>query len=206
MTLDFNTAEEQYDGPSTDFSPIPDGTIVDTVLTIKPGGAGPDGALTQSQRSDAQYLQCEFTVTSGEFERRKFWSNLTVAGGSLDDKGQSKAGNISKRTIRALLESCYAIEPKDMSEPAKAARTLSSYMDLNNLLAKVEVGIETYNDKDNNRLSRVVTPGMPEYKQPLGPDGTVKASAPAPSTQTETQPSPQQVTSDQSGGEKPAWA
>ena len=169
MTLDFNTAEEQYDGPSTDFSPIPDGTIVDAILTIKPGGAGPDGALTQSQRSDAQYLQCEFTVTTGEFERRKFWSNLTVAGGSLDDKGQSKAGNISKRTIRALLESCYAIEPKDMSEPAKAARTLSSYMDLNNLLAKVEVGIETYNDKDNNRLSRVVTPGMPEYKQPIGP-------------------------------------
>ena len=93
-------------------------------------------------------------MTSGEFERRKFWSNLTVAGGSLDDKGQSKAGNISKRTIRALLESCYAIEPKDMSEPAKAARTLSSYMDLNSLLAKVEVGIETYNDKDNNRLFR----------------------------------------------------
>ena len=79
-------------------------------------------------------------------------------------------------------------------------------MALNNLLATVEVGIETYNDKDNNRLSRVVTPGMPEYKQPLGPDGTVKASAAAPSTQTDTQTSPQQVTSDQSGGEKPAWA
>ena len=31
MTLDFNTAEEQYDGQSTDFSQIPDGTIVDTV-------------------------------------------------------------------------------------------------------------------------------------------------------------------------------
>ena len=51
MTLDFNTAEEQYDGPSTDFSPIPDGTIVDAILTIKPGGAGPDGALTHSHRS-----------------------------------------------------------------------------------------------------------------------------------------------------------
>ena len=205
MTLDFNTAEEQYDGPSTDFSPIPDGTIVDTVLTIKPGGAGPDGALTQSQRSDAQYLQCEFTVTSGEFERRKFWSNLTVAGGSLDDIGQSKAGNISKRTIRALLESCYAIQPKDMSEPAKAARTLSSYMDLNNLLAKVEVGIETYNDKENNRLDMVITPSMPEYKQPLGPDGTVKARQATPTAQgTDSQPSPQPAT-DQSGG-KPAWA
>ena len=205
MTLDFNTAEEQYDGPSTDFSPIPDGTIVDTVLTIKPGGAGPDGALTQSQRSDAQYLQCEFTVTSGEFERRKFWSNLSVAGGSLDDIGQSKAGNISKRTIRALLESCYAIQPKDMSEPAKAARTLSSYMDLNNLLAKVEVGIETYNDKENNRLDMVITPSMPEYKQPLGPDGTVKARQATPTAQgTDSQPSPQPAT-DQSGG-KPAWA
>ncbi len=206
MTLDFNTAEEQFDGVSSDFSPIPEGTIVDVLLTIRPGGAGPEGILKQSQRSDAQYLDCEYTVTNGEYERRKFWGNLTVAGGSLDDKGQSKAGNISKRTIRALLESCYNIEPKDMSESAKAARTLSSYMDLNGLYAKVEVGIETYNDKDNNKLSRVVTPSMPEYRQPLGPEGTVKASAPAPTTQTDTQPSPQQVTSDQSGDEKPAWA
>jgi len=206
MTLDFNTAEEQFDGVSSDFSPIPEGTIVDVLLTIRPGGAGPEGILKQSQRSDAQYLDCEYTVTNGEYERRKFWGNLTVAGGSLDDQGNSKAGNISKRTIRALLESCYNIEPKDMSEPAKAARTLSTYMDLNGLYAKVEVGIETYNDKDNNKLSRVVTPAMPEYKQPLGPDGTVKAKvSAAPIGQADQQPSPQPAT-DQSAGGKPAWA
>ena len=205
MTLDFKSAEEQFDGVSSDFSPIPEGTIVDVLLTIRPGGAGPDGILKQSQRSDAQYLDCEYTVTNGEYERRKFWGNLTVAGGSLDDKGNSKAGNISKRTIRALLESCYSIEPKDMSEDAKAARTLSSYMDLNNLYAKVKVGIETYNDKENNRLDMVITPSMPEYKQPLGPDGTVKARQATPTAQgTDSQPSPQPAT-DQSGG-KPAWA
>jgi len=205
MTLDFNSAEEQFDGVSSDFSPIPEGTIVDVLLTIRPGGAGPDGILKQSQRSDAQYLDCEYTVTNGEYERRKFWGNLTVAGGSLDDKGNSKAGNISKRTIRALLESCYSIDPKDMGEDAKAARTLSSYMDLNNLCAKVKIGVETYNDKENNRLDMVITPGMPEYKQPLGPDGIVKARQATPTAQgTDSPPSPQPAT-DQSGG-KPAWA
>jgi len=31
MTLDFNSAEEQFDGVSSDFSPIPEGTIVDVL-------------------------------------------------------------------------------------------------------------------------------------------------------------------------------
>lgn len=205
MTLDFNTAEQQFDGVSSDFTPIPEGTIVDVLLTVRPGGVGPGGVLKQSQRSDAQYLDCEFTVTDGEYARRKFWGNLTLIGGSLNDQGLSKAGIISGRTIRAMLESCYNIQPKDMGEEAKAARTLNSYMDLNNLLIKVLVAVETYNEKDNNRLDKVITPGMPDYKQPLSPDGTVKAKVSvATHGQTESQPSPTTTSGTQSGGEKPA--
>ena len=99
MSLDFNTAEEQFDGVTSDFTPIPEGEIVDVLLTIRPGGAGPEGILKQSQRSDAQYLDCEYTVTNGEYERRKFWGNLTLIGGSLNDQGLSKAGIISGRTM-----------------------------------------------------------------------------------------------------------
>ena len=39
MSLDFNTAEEQFDGVTSDFTPIPEGEIVDVLLTIRPGGA-----------------------------------------------------------------------------------------------------------------------------------------------------------------------
>tara|TARA_R100001591_G_scaffold117988_1_gene138961 strand:- start:72 stop:722 length:651 start_codon:yes stop_codon:yes gene_type:complete len=181
--LNFNEADEQFSGSQqSDFTPIPEGTIVDVLLTIRPGGAGEGGLLKQSTRSDAQYLDCEFTVTNGEFERRKFWTNLTVMGGSLDDNGRSKAGNISMRTIRAMLESCYNIEPRDMSDAAKAVRVLSSYGDLNNLVFKTSVGIEEYNEKKNNKLDRIIVPGMPEYTQPKGPDGLVRQ--PKPSTQT----------------------
>ena len=82
--LNFNEAEEQYSGSGpTDFSPIPEGTVVDVLLTIRPGGAGDGGLLKQSQRSDAQYLDCELTVTNGEYAKRKIWTNLTVMGGSL---------------------------------------------------------------------------------------------------------------------------
>lgn len=205
MSLDFNTAEEQFDGVTSDFTPIPEGEIVDVLLTIRPGGAGPEGILKQSQRSDAQYLDCEYTVTNGEYERRKFWGNLTVAGGSLDDQGQSKAGNISKRTIRALLESCYNVQPKDMGDEAKSIRMLSSYMDLNNLLVKVKVDIETYNDKENNKLGKVIVPGMPEYKQPTGPDGFAKVKATSVSAQTDISSS-QKTTDVKSDGGKPSWA
>ena len=189
--LNFNEADEQYAGTgSTDFSPMPEGTIVDVLLTIRPGGAGDGGLLKQSQRSDAQYLDCEFTVINGEFAKRKFWTNLTVMGGSLDDNGRSKAGNISMRTIRAMLESCYNIEPRDMSEEAKAVRVLSSYGDLNNLIFKTSVGIKEYNDKVSNKLDRIIVPGMPEYKQPLGPDGLIRSpkpsSAPVQATATAT--------------------
>ena len=178
--LNFNEAEEQYSGSGpTDFSPIPEGTVVDVLLTIRPGGAGDGGLLKQSQRSDAQYLDCELTVTNGEYAKRKIWTNLTVMGGSLDDNGKSKAGNISMRTIRAMLESCYNIEPRDMSDAAKAVRVLSSYGDLNNLVFKTSVGTEEYNEKVSNKIDRIIVPGMPEYKQPLGPDGLVRSSKPS---------------------------
>lgn len=209
MSLDFNTAEEQFDGVTSDYKPIPEGEIVDVLLTIQEpdqgSGVGPDGLLKQSQRSDAQYLSCEFTVTNGEYTRRKFWGNLTVSGGSLDEKGQSKAGQISARTIKAMLESCYNIQPTDMSDGAKSVRMLSSYMDLNNLLVKVTVGVETYNDKENNKLGKVIVPGMPEYKQPTGPDGFAKVKATSVSAQTDISSS-QKTTNVKSDGGKPSWA
>ena len=215
--LNFNEADEQYAGTgSTDFSPMPEGTVVDVLLTIRPGGASDDGFLTQSTKSDAQYLDLEFTVTNGEFAKRKIWDKLTVTGGSTDDNGKSKAGSISMRKIRAMLESCYNIEPRDMSEEAKAVRVLSSYGDLNNLIFKTSVGTEEYNEKVNNKLDRIIVPGMPEYKQPLGPDGLIRSpkpsSAPAQATVAATPvaatgtvaEAPSQAPANSSG--KPSWA
>ena len=57
-------------------------------------------------------LDCEFTVIEGPYARRKFWQNFTVAGGKLDEKGQSKGWNIAKSTFRAMIDSASRAEPE----------------------------------------------------------------------------------------------
>jgi hypothetical protein len=73
MTYDFNDAE------SNTGDLIPKGTVAPVILTIRPGGTGDGGWLTQSRNSPYQYLDCEFTVTAGPFAKRKFWT-LLMAG------------------------------------------------------------------------------------------------------------------------------
>ena len=96
---------------------IPDGTFAKVAMTIRPGGlngATPidAGLLKASKSSDAKMLDCEFTVVEGQYARRKFWQNFTVAGGKLDEKGQSKGWNISKSTFRAMIDSALGLEPQ----------------------------------------------------------------------------------------------
>ena len=104
---------------------IPDGTFAKVNMTIRPGGmngATPmdAGLLKASHSSDAKLLDCEFTVVEGPYARRKFWQNFTVAGGKLDEKGQSKGWNISKSAFRAMIDSALGLDPKDESAAAKA--------------------------------------------------------------------------------------
>src|SRR4029078_6183631 len=80
---------------------IPDGAFAKVKMTIRPGGLNgstPADArlLKASQSSDAKMPDCEFSVMGRPHVRRKFWQSFTVAGGKLDDKGQSKGWNISK--------------------------------------------------------------------------------------------------------------
>ncbi len=112
---DYNTA----DTGGGSFELIPADTIAKVALTIRPGGQGEGGWLTQSQSSDAQYLNCEFVITEGEFAKRKFWSNLTVSGGKVNEKNESIAGNISRATLRAILESARNVLPDDESDDAR---------------------------------------------------------------------------------------
>ena len=96
---------------------IPDGTFARVAMTIRPGGlngATPAdaGLLKASNSSDAKLLDCEFTVVEGPYARRKFWQNFTVAGGKVDEKGQSKGWNIAKSAFRAMIDSALGLEPQ----------------------------------------------------------------------------------------------
>ena len=104
-----------------DYELIPDGTIAKVSMLVKPGGEGEGGWLTQAASGNL-YLNCEFVVTEGKYARRKFWQVLVLVGGKKNEKGESMSANISKATLRAIVESAKGVDPKDTSEDAKAKK------------------------------------------------------------------------------------
>ena len=135
-----------------DYELIPDGTIAKVSMLVKPGGEGEGGWLTQAASGNL-YLNCEFVVTEGKYARRKFWQVLVLVGVKKNEKGESMSANISKATLRAIVESAKGVDPKDTSEDAKAKRVLQSFDDLNGLeftaKIKIEKGTDGYADKNN---------------------------------------------------------
>ena len=150
---------------------IPDGTFAKVRMTIRPGGmngATPMDAslLKASQSSDAKMLDCEFTVVEGPYARRKFWQNFTVAGGKVDDKGQSKGWNISKSTFRAMIDSALGIDPRDESQAAKQKRVIQGLKQLDGISFAARIMVEPASSpqyKDANKLANVVLPGEAQY-------------------------------------------
>lgn len=150
---------------------IPDGTFAKIRMTIRPGGLNGStaidaGLLKASQSSDAKMLDCEFTVVEGQYARRKFWQNFTVAGGKLDEKGQSKGWNIAKSTFRAMVDSALGLDPKDESPAAKQKRVIQGLKQLDGIVFAGRVMVEPASSqqyRDQNKLANVVLPGDPQY-------------------------------------------
>ena len=165
--LDLNDAEPQR---SSDL--IPDGSFAKVSMVLRPGGVdGPNpmdaGLLKASSQpgSDVLSLDCEFTVVEGPHVRRKFWQQLTISGGKVDEKGVSLGWSITKRTIRGMIESALGINPKDESPEAQAKRTLPSLKSLDGIVFIAKVRVKPGNDgyDGQNQLDIAVTPDMPEW-------------------------------------------
>lgn len=195
--FDFNNVESGMG----DFDLIPDGTIAKLVMTIRPGGQGDGGWLTPSNSSDAQYLNCEFTVSEGKYAKRKLWQNMTVSGGKVDADGNSIAGNITRSMMRAILESARNIKPTDESDQAKKARCVGGYGDFNGMEFTAKIGIEkgTNGYKDKNKILSVITPDKEGY------GGVSAGSGQAAPAQQQSAPPAQQAAS-QGQSAVPAWA
>lgn len=172
MPLNLNDATEQRQE-----GVIPDGTFAKFIMQIGPGGASIPGMdvadeklFTQSRSSDVIMLACEFVVLEGPHARRKVFQSLTVSGGKLDEKGQSKGWLITKSFIRAMIESATGTDPKDESSAAQAKRMLPCFSALRGIEFVGKIGIEAggaddhggeYPDK--NRITHIVTPDEPEW-------------------------------------------
>ena len=203
MSYDFNDAQPQR-MPSGDL--IPDGTFAKIRMVIRPGGVNGSvpmdaGLLKAASESDAKMLDCEFTVVEGPLVRRKFWQNFTVAGGKLDDKGQSIGWNISKASFRAMVDSALGLDPKDTSDAAKAKRVLQGLKQLDGITFIGRIMVEPASDPkyhDQNRLANVVLPGEPQYG-PVMKGETVEAEP--------VNSKPRKANTNAAAGQNaPAWA
>jgi hypothetical protein len=157
MDFDFNTA-----GSQKSFELIPDRTICVLDLHIRPGRVGDGGLAKLSKNGDSHGLDIELTVVGGEFDKRKLWDLMTIDG--VTD-GHKEAADISRRRIRAIVESARGIKPDDNSEAARQARVIQGFGDLEGMRFIGLVGVEPpqgiYAAK--NRLREVITPERKEW-------------------------------------------
>ena len=169
--FDFNPGGEQRS-----FDVIPDNTVCTVQMTVKPGGAGKDGWLTRSKDGNSEHLNCEFIVVDGTHAKRKFWGRYTVAG-----VNHEQAIDISRKTLKAMLESATGVRPNDESDAARRARTPKGWSDFDQLRFMVRVGIEPPRNgyEAKNSIREVITPEKQAWKKPEQIDRTTTATAPA---------------------------
>jgi len=159
---------------------IPKGTLAKVRLTIRPGGfddaaQGWTGGFATRGSTGAVYLNGEFTVTEGQYARRKIFTLI----GLMSPKGPDWA-NMGRSLVRGMLNSARGISDKDMSAEAQAARRISGFADLDGIefIARIDIGTDASGD-DKNEIRSAVTPDHRDYAQVMGAAGVQFGAAPA---------------------------
>jgi hypothetical protein len=167
------------------FEPIPEGTIATISLHINAGNAGDDGLLTRSQDGGCEMLVAEFTVCDGPYKGRKIWERMILVGST---PGHAQAIDISRRTLKAILDATRGLKPDDMSDAARAARTVE-LSDFEGATFLAKIGIEKggpVKDKpgelwpDKNALVMVITNDKTEWRpidQPPPFEGSISTAS-----------------------------
>lgn len=185
MAINFNDAEEQRESAGT----IPAGSMVKVRMTIRQPEAnfvGTDPMLKLSKKGDCEMLDCEFEVISGQFAKRKIWSNYVVGGQTA---GHAKATQISMRLMRAIVEAIRGISPKDQSGNAAQGRYLNSWADLQGAEFGIVVDVEKPQPGDryvNNCIKRVITVDDEQFQHVMA-GGEIITDAPIPEIPQATQ-------------------
>ena len=132
---------------------IPKGTLAKVRLTIRPGGfddpsQGWTGGYATRGSTGAVYLNGEFTVTEGQYARRKIFTLI----GLYSPKGPDWA-NMGRSLVRGMLNSARGISDKDQSPQAQAARRIGGFADLDGIefVARIDVGSDAMGEEKNER-------------------------------------------------------
>lgn len=192
--MNFNDADEQTGGDV-----IPNGTLAKVRLKIRPGGYNDEakgwtgGIATRSDNTGAVYLDGEFTVMGGKYNKRKVWTLI----GLHSPKGP-KWEQMGRSFIRAALESARGIKADDASDKAMKARQISGLSDLDGLEFVVKIEVEKAEEGseygDKNKINTVIPVTHKEYAALMN------------GTAGDTTPPPSQTSGATSSGGTPAWA
>ncbi len=201
---DFNDAK-------SNINLIPKGTLAKVRLTIRPGGfddpsQGWTGGYATRGSTGAVYLNGEFTVTEGEYARRKIFTLI----GLYSTKGPDWT-NMGRSFVRGMLNSARGISDKDMSPEAQAARRIGGFADLDGIefVARIDVGTDANGD-DKNEIRSAVTPDHKDYAAIMG--AVAPAQPPLSHGQQSQNPQgsqpqqPQQSSQAPSATGRPSWA
>jgi len=176
--MDFNTAEEQ-----NDIDIIPAKTLAKVHLKIRPGAfddpakGWTGGYATRSDHTGAVYLDCEFTIIGGKFNKRKVW---TLVG--LESPKGPKWGDMGRSFIRGALESAKGIRAHDASDAAMNARKISGLGDLNGLEFVAQIDVETqkggdYDGQKKNVIKNAVSVSHKDYATLMGGGAAAPATS-----------------------------
>jgi len=201
-----NLNEVQPETSQMERTLIPLGTVARAIILVKMGDVtipefGSGQWFKKSQSSAAKWMELEFTIVGGQFDRRKFWDRIFVDGDKLGESGIPLAKEIGLRTLRSIIESANSLDPSDMSPEAQSRRQISGVDALNGMEICAKVGVKkgTNGYEDANKLMVALTPNQKEFIS-SGNNATQQVQQPSyqPQAPAPTQPA--------SSGPIPSWA
>ena len=201
-----NLNEVQPETSQMERTLIPLGTVARAIILVKMGDVtipefGSGQWFKKSQSSSAKWMELEFTIVGGQFDRRKFWDRIFVDGDKLGESGIPLAKEIGLRTLRSIIESANSLDPSDMSSEAQSRRQISGVDALNGMEICAKVGVKkgTNGYEDANKLMVALTPNQKEFIS-SGNNATQQVQQPSyqPQAPAPTQPA--------SSGPIPSWA
>jgi hypothetical protein len=154
---------------SQGFETIPAGTLVTLVTNIRPGNIGIENLLKRTSKGDAEFLDVEFTVKDGEYDKRKLFANMLLDGVT---SGHAKAGEISRSLLRAIFEAAHGIAPNDSTPAAVAHRAGATLAGFNGATFLCTLEVESGGKrpdggfyKDKNVIGKVLRVGDQGYRK-----------------------------------------
>jgi hypothetical protein len=174
--FDFNNA-----GPQRGSDLIPENTLCELQINIRPGGIGPGGYETKASDGASDGIDCEFTVVEpAEHAKRKFYQRMTVRG---TKPTHAEAGGYTRDFVRAVIEAVKNIKPSDVGEAAEKARRITGWQDIDGLRFAARLGIKPPSGSfaAKNIIREVITPD----KQAWRTIKQVAKAAPQPGTVTQ---------------------